>query len=100
MRKKHLKRTPTREKLENQIRKRQGDVTNREMTKLVDDLTRFVNVAHKIMTEPQARISYKEKVINHTRCGIGRHIGVHGSVDISFGSQFCSLSGIVYDQES
>lgn len=40
-----------------------SETTKEELPQVISDLIRFVKVTHEIITEPQAKISYKDEVI-------------------------------------
>ncbi len=56
--------SPAKKKLIAQIKKRYPSISDEEMPAILSSVKRFVKVAQKIITEPQAHIKYTEQKID------------------------------------
>ena len=53
--------TPAQKKLISYLKKRDPNLSDKEIPSLLNSFKRFVNLAIKIYTEPQARVTYKDR---------------------------------------
>ena len=56
--------TPAQKKFATYLRKRDPTLSETDIAKLLGDMKRFVRVIKKVYIEPQARIYYKERLVN------------------------------------
>lgn len=55
--------TPAQKKLISYLKKRDPSLTDKEIPTLLNSIKRFVNLTRKIYTEPQARVTYKDRKV-------------------------------------
>ena len=55
--------TPAQRKLITYLKKREPKLSEKDIQSLLGDFKRFVNLTWKIYKEPQARVSYRDKVV-------------------------------------
>lgn len=56
--------TPAQRKLIAYLKKRDPKLSEKEIQSLLSDFKRFVNVTWRIYKEPQARVSYRDRMID------------------------------------
>jgi len=106
-RQKNVPSTKVTKKLLNIIKKKYPGASDDEIPKILSELKRFVRVTHKIATEPQAQIYYKEKKVKGkmqkhkiTETGIGEFKKVmRGNKKMPLGKAFGKFSKIVNKNE-
>lgn len=55
--------SPAQRKLISYLRKRDPKLKEKELLKVLNNIKRFVNLARKIYTEPQAKVVYKDRKV-------------------------------------
>lgn len=58
------KQTPAQKKLSTYLINQYPEVKKKDIPILLNDIKRFVSVVHKIYTEPQAKVNYRDKKVN------------------------------------